>query len=434
MAQRMATSGAHPLPQTLRIGYSSGNMGKSLQWNTVELFYLYYLTDILGLPPALAGGLIFLTLVWDGLSDPLAGFLVDRYSHFFKSYRRILACSIPFCALAFSGIFALPVLFPTQTIAAVLVAGLLFRIGYTFIDIAHNSLLANLTSDGHERTVLSAYRFFFSSVGTLLLLWLAAPVLRQETTAEPFVMFSVMVGVAYLLVMYTCVAAIGRRGQLQVVSNRQSSMGASFLELLKNRYLMWLSLFVILVSLFVTIMPRFAVFYSKEYLAGAEQSTYLVAAYTLGQLLSLPCWLRTAKCFGKYHTVKLALIVFSGASLTLLFAPVSFVASTVAFFIAGFAFAGINVIIWSLLPDAIDINEQLFGRRHEAFTFGIIVPLMKICAGISAALVGAILALTGYQGLDSEWTALGIKEAMSLLPLFAVLLAMIPLTRMKLLH
>ncbi len=146
-----------------------------------------------------AGILILVTLVWDGVSDPLVGYIVDRYSLFFGSYARILVISVPFTAITFTATLWLPYLFNGSIAFAILLAGILFRLGYTFVDIAHNSLLANLTSDHHERTSLSVYRFLFSSMGTLLLLWLVTPLLEDARSPELFVMLSITISLFYLL-------------------------------------------------------------------------------------------------------------------------------------------------------------------------------------------------------------------------------------------
>lgn len=58
--------------------YANGNFGKSCLSTLVEVYALFYLTDILGIAPGMAGALLLASYVWDSLSDPLWGLVSDR--------------------------------------------------------------------------------------------------------------------------------------------------------------------------------------------------------------------------------------------------------------------------------------------------------------------------------------------------------------------
>ncbi len=61
-----------------KIGYAVGDMGISISYFAVGFFFLYYLTDIVGMDPYLAGLAFFIGKLWDGINDPLMGILSDR--------------------------------------------------------------------------------------------------------------------------------------------------------------------------------------------------------------------------------------------------------------------------------------------------------------------------------------------------------------------
>ena len=58
------------------IGYGSGDFGFNLYFAGLNLYLLYYYTDVLNIDPAIAGLIIMLPVVWDGISDPLMGWIV----------------------------------------------------------------------------------------------------------------------------------------------------------------------------------------------------------------------------------------------------------------------------------------------------------------------------------------------------------------------
>ena len=56
-----------------KIGYGLGDMGISISYFTVSFFFLYYLSDILLLPAALAGLAYFIGQAWDSINDIFIG-------------------------------------------------------------------------------------------------------------------------------------------------------------------------------------------------------------------------------------------------------------------------------------------------------------------------------------------------------------------------
>ena len=56
------------------VGYGIGDFGMTLYWGAVSYFLLYWYTDVVGLPPAVAGFVFFvggLALDWVAQIDPL---------------------------------------------------------------------------------------------------------------------------------------------------------------------------------------------------------------------------------------------------------------------------------------------------------------------------------------------------------------------------
>ncbi|MEA5419388.1 MFS transporter [Spirulina sp. CCNP1310] len=41
-------------------------------------FWLYFLTNVVGLPPVQAGSVLLIARVWDGVLDPVVGWLSDQ--------------------------------------------------------------------------------------------------------------------------------------------------------------------------------------------------------------------------------------------------------------------------------------------------------------------------------------------------------------------
>jgi len=61
-----------------KLGYATGDLGISISYFAVGFFFMYYLTDIVGMNPMLAGVAFFIGKLWDGINDPLMGIISDR--------------------------------------------------------------------------------------------------------------------------------------------------------------------------------------------------------------------------------------------------------------------------------------------------------------------------------------------------------------------
>jgi len=87
------------LPFRRRFGYGIGDFGFNLFFTTASLYLLFYYTDVLGLPPATAGWVFAVALIWDAVFDPLMGYLANRTRTRWGRYRPyLLFGAIPLAA------------------------------------------------------------------------------------------------------------------------------------------------------------------------------------------------------------------------------------------------------------------------------------------------------------------------------------------------
>lgn len=86
------------MPRRVRIGYGLGSLCTGTFATVPGLILLYYLTDVLAVPAAVAGAAVFLPKAWDVLINPLVGAVSDR-SRLSGGPRRpfllIGACTLP---------------------------------------------------------------------------------------------------------------------------------------------------------------------------------------------------------------------------------------------------------------------------------------------------------------------------------------------------
>ena len=71
-----AESGAH-LPWLTRIAYGLGDTAQNVVWGAMGILTFFY-TDYAGIDPAMVGLVMLISRCFDGFSDVIMGFLVER--------------------------------------------------------------------------------------------------------------------------------------------------------------------------------------------------------------------------------------------------------------------------------------------------------------------------------------------------------------------
>ena len=167
----------------MKLLYGSGDWGFSSMGMMRAIFYAIYLTDVVGLEPRLASFGAFVGIVWDGINDPIIGFLSDRIRTRWGRRRPFLLWfAIPF-GLSFITLWSAPD-WESQTalLIYVTISFMLADTLQTLVGVPFLSLTPELTSDYDERTTLTSFRSFFQLAGALTVV-LAAPAIVDMVLA-----------------------------------------------------------------------------------------------------------------------------------------------------------------------------------------------------------------------------------------------------------
>jgi len=170
------------LKATTKLIYGIGQGAEGVKMAAFAVFLIFYYNQVLGLSGSLAGLAIGIALVFDAVADPLVGSLSDRWqSPNGRRHPFMYASILPF-ALALFLLFSPPQslseagLFAWLTLFAVLT-----RVAMALFHVPHLALGAELSSDFDERTTIVSYRFFFSTLGTLIAIGLGFGVFLADT-------------------------------------------------------------------------------------------------------------------------------------------------------------------------------------------------------------------------------------------------------------
>ena len=66
------------LTPATRYGYGAASIADTIILDFVSAFFLFFLTDIVGINPAMAGSVAFISIFWDAITGPVIGGIADR--------------------------------------------------------------------------------------------------------------------------------------------------------------------------------------------------------------------------------------------------------------------------------------------------------------------------------------------------------------------
>ena len=169
------------------IFYSIGEGASSLAMNGIANFAMLYYTKVLGLSAKFAGLALFITLIWDAVTDPVMGHITDNTrSRFGRRHPYILIGGL---VLAISVFFLwfVPEAFttPVRLFWYILVINLFVRTAATVFMVPYTALGFEICTNYEERSKLQSVRFFLNQIVNFVGGALAWPIFfKDQFTTE----------------------------------------------------------------------------------------------------------------------------------------------------------------------------------------------------------------------------------------------------------
>ncbi len=403
-----------------QLGYASGNFGKSLMWTSLDYLLLFYLTEVAGISVSLAGAIILLSLLWDAAINPLIGYWIDRRASVGQDYRPFLRWAPIASGIGFVALFWLP---SDQMVinAAYLVAAMLgFRTAYALLDVPHNALLAHMPVTSVMRMRLAGMRYFFSSLGGLIVATQVAPQFVGNDSSSVRDSLMNMAAVAAVILCLTVWQSLGpsRLAMAERGLGQEALSPGKFLRaIIKNRnavlYLALAGLFAATTPLFAKVLPFWLQYVRQE----PNLLPALLATLTIGQLVAMPVW-TILLARAKSHSI--GLITLTGLAMTLLAAfwlkDSSLTLIVLATGFVGFFLGGAIQIIWGLAGEVADQIAAQALVRVDGGLLAFLTLVQKAAIGLGAVFVGLALERSGFEsGMTQGLPAIQMIEALSLL-------------------
>ena len=401
-------------------GYGFGDFGFNLYATGLNLYLLYYYTDVLGIAPAVAGLIFMIPVIWDGISDPLMGWIATRTSSRLGKFRPYILFGAPFVGLSFVGMFAAPVWFPDQVVAASLISHLLFRTLYTVASVPYSSLAAAITQDSQERGIMAAVRIMSAMAGGVVTA-ATLPELADYFGEGNFREGYVLTGLLYALVATAVMSVVFFTTSEKPVAPTQVQLTtAQTLTFVKSNTAFWILCGASFIGIIGSTMSGKAmVYYISYYVGHPDAVSTILSLGILGACAGIPLWTLVAR----KHSKRAAWIMGGGGvvfgNCIILALEIIDVATLSALAIfSGVCGGSVAVMFWSMLPDTVELGEWRSGVRDDGILFGLCQFISKAGSGLGVGMIGLFLSFIGYSANEaqSEEALQGIRMATFLIP------------------
>ena len=411
-----------------KVGYGVGDMASNFYMGVINVFLLYYYTDVWGLEPADAAFMFLITKVVDAISDPAMGLIADRTRSRWGRYRPyLLWVAIPLGLLGYV-LFMGPDLSSSGKLAFAYISYTLVMLAYTAINVPYSALLAVISPSETERTKATQFRFIFASLGTLIVGATTKPLVTYLGDGDEVQGFRLAMllfsGVSIALFWFTFATTKERIQPVKQASDVKGEIGV----LLKN--VSWVALAISGICVVVGLVARISstAFYGKYYLKVGDESylwwmdgtTLIITAGFLGQLLGALLTPTLLKFIEKKSLMIWTNFVCAASIVaTYALGPDQYALTVLMHSVGIFAFGIIITLLFAMYTDCAEYGEWVSGKNSAGLTVSASMFSLKAGSAIGSAIPAALLAMYGFvkdADAQSSEAIEGIQIMYNLLP------------------
>lgn len=395
----MTAEPSEKLPRLTKLLYGAGDWGFSLTETTISILYAIFLTDVVGLKPALAAAAVFIGRSWDYINDPLIGHLTDRTRSRWGRRRPFLLFGCLPYALAFAALWwRPPIVDPYGLVAYYALAYLLYDAAATLTYMPYFALTPELTLDYDERTSLTSYRMAFSILGGLAAFTLPLMIIgtmRPENAGRVFWVGAAFGASAGLPLALTF---LGTRERPEFQAQSQPALKESLRAAARNRPFLFAAGIFLFTWTSLEIVQGMLLFFLKYRMNLEQQSDLIAGAVFITALLTLPFWEWVSRRLDKRKAYIAGMLFLSAVILSLIAIEPGWGLRVVLGLsvLAGIGVGAMHVLPWAIIPDAVEWDELETGRRHEGVFYSLVTLLRKVSTSIALPLMLLALDWSGY--------------------------------------
>lgn len=442
---------AKKLGKKTLLAYGVGGLGEGIGYNFFYAFFLFFLTTVAGVSPMMAGTIALVAVLWDGVSDPLIGYLSDNSKNpagrrrpfilvgavLFGVSIALLATDVPLS----TGIK--PIYF--------IVINMVYWTGLTSTVIPHTSLGAELTSDYDERTKLRSYQTFFMNGGAALALSLTLVLVTGLTSLSGSetagwsmtgIVFGVLVFLAYFASYFYTKGKEPKNKNLSknASGEKKQNIFKAYRQTFSNKPLRYILSLNVLVNFMLGLAVSVRVFlYTYTFGFSQVKTSTMLLVFTIGIVAFVPVVNYVSAKIGKKKATVLGTALYALGFLVIYVLPATEVVIGAGLLLEAYGNATFWTMLYALAYDTAVVEEFRSGSGNEGIIVATIGFTMKAGNALGMWASGMGLSMIGFDGelmTQSVQATSGLRMLYSIIPfillaLGAIIFTKYPLTKAR---
>lgn len=384
-----------PLPGRTVAAYSVLTLPTAALGLPITVYLPPFYANELGMGLALVGLVFTIARLWDVVTDPIMGVVIDRFPSRWGRRRHWIVMAAPILMLSTWFIY-MPS--PGEHAAAYLLGWLfVLYVGYTFLTIAHQSWGTELTANYNERSRLFGWREALQILGMVTVL--ALPAVIEHSGGDTFMKIASMGWYLVILLPIATFLAVTFVPERPAIRAPKIPFNRAITAILQNKPLRRVLVADISIAFAIGVAGSTYIFLATWVFVLPRYASAVLLAFFVSGLVFMPLWMRLSYQLGKHATL---IVAMAYACTTLSLFPL--VAGTgnlwglvMATVLYGGGFGAGPMILRAMMADLADLDELETGANRAGLLFALLTTTNKVGGAVSVSVSYAILSWIGFD-------------------------------------
>lgn len=404
------------LTKKKKLGYGFGIFTESLIYNMFYTYYLTFLVEIVGIQAKFASIVIFISIAWDAITDPIIGNYTDRGG---VDKRKVMKLSIlPLAVIFIVAWTSIGAGFSSQTAKIILytVISMCIWVFYTMYTIPYYAVVAELTEDYDERTQIRSTASLLNAgavgLGNVLpaLVPTVAILLGERFESNAYAVIAAIISILAVALGFICIKSLDGvyKPKPVVNGNNKSSVKDTFRafgEILKMKPSKFFLMFVFF-FLAGSSMIQSNLTYMVVDCIGMDYDTgivYVIISMVVSMAIVVPIVEKVAeKKDRRFACITFLTITVIGEIIVKLIGLDAAIGNFKVMTIVCAALLGMGAgtfwtFFYSMGYDLVELDELKTGERRESIITALPQLIQKFGSAFGILMAGQLLSAYGYD-------------------------------------
>ena len=436
-----------PLSRWVLASYGAPAMPLSMVGLPMAVYLpaVYADSEGFGLSLGFVGLVMVLSRVFDGVTDPVVGFISDRMRTRWGRRKPFVLLGTPIYIAGICLLFIPPVEFTDIDVLGITINSgypwmlatlVLTFIGSTIKDVPYSAWGAELSANYNERTLVTSWREGFSVTGALIGAFTPAIIFFFGYDKPSDAVFFLALAIAFVMPIVVANAVISTpEFPVRETGSERLPLKESFRYVWKNEPYRRLVIIFLFSSLGAAMTNTLSFFFVKHVLLAGDLYGFYLAPYFISQIVAIPLWFKLSRRIGKHRATMVAIGWYALWSCfipliaiapmmwfdpfeiprILAFLPEDAYRSAVGYFegiptgkflffivvmcLKGSAIGALSALPYAMAADVVDLDAAQTGKRQGGAYFSIWSMTRKLAYALGLLIGTNLVVLFGFDSL-----------------------------------